>query len=39
MKLAFEVMADRRRLLFKGKHWKEIAACVHGQKLRWRCAE
>jgi len=27
------------RLVFTGERWKTLDVCVHGQRLRWQCAE
>ena len=27
------------RLVFAGERWRTLDLCVHGQQLRWRCAE
>jgi len=27
------------RLVFTGERWQSIDLCVHGQRLRWQCAE
>lgn len=28
-----------RRLVFTGERWNKLDLCVHGQQLRWHCAE
>jgi hypothetical protein len=27
------------RLVFTGERWKTLDVCIHGQRLRWQCAE
>ena len=27
------------RLVFTGEHWESLDLCIHGQQLRWHCAE
>ena len=27
------------RLVFAGKRWQSMDLCIHGQQLRWHCAE
>jgi len=27
------------RLVFAGPRWQSIDLCIHGQQLRWHCAE
>lgn len=28
-----------RRLVFAGAPWKTLNLCIHGQQLKWHCAE
>ena len=27
------------RLVFAGARWEQLDLCIHGQELRWHCAE
>ena len=27
------------RLVFAGPRWEQLDLCIHGQQLRWHCAE